>query len=299
MINQKDIIERAKSKSGQITVVTCPYDSETIEAVIEAVEMDLCKFVFVGESTKIYEQISKEDLEKYEIRLVEASNDVNATEQTMALLRDKEANVLMKGLIDTSVLLKEMLKKEYGLRTDSLLSHVGLLTKEGERTYFVTDAALNITPTLEQKVDIINNAVLVANSLGLEKPVVANLCAKEKPYDKMPATLDAQKLQEMNQAGKIANCIVSGPLQLDNAVSIEACETKGVTDPAGGKADIFMCPFIEVGNALAKGMKYIAGYEFSGVVIGAKIPIVLVSRADNSNEKLLSIAMANCVPTNN
>ncbi len=296
MINQKDIIERAKANNGQITVVTCPYDSETIEAVIDAVKLDLCKFIFVGESSKVFAQISQEDLEKFGIKFVDSDSDAHAAEKTMMLLRDNEANVLMKGLIDTSVLLKEMLKKEHGLRTSRLLSHVGLLTKEGERTYFVTDPALNITPTLEQKVDIINNAVLVARSLGIEKPVVANLCAKEKPYDKMPATLDAQKLQEMNQEGLIKDCVVSGPLQLDNAVSMDACKTKGVTDPAGGKADIFMCPFIEVGNALCKGMKYIAGYEFSGVVIGARIPIVLVSRADSANEKLLSIAIANCVP---
>lgn len=297
MINQKDIIERAKSKKGQVTAVTCPYDSETIESVVDAVEMDLCKFVFIGEKAKISKVISNEDVEKYDIKVVAASDDVDAAVKTMELLKNGDANVLMKGLIDTSVLLREMLKKEYGLRTDKLLSHVGLLTKEGERSYFVTDPALNIAPTLEQKVDIINNAVFVANSLGIKEPVVANLCAKEKPYDKMPATLDAQKLQEMNQEGLIKNCIVSGPLQLDNAVSVKACETKGVTDPAGGKADIFMCPFIEVGNALAKGIKYIAGYDFSGVVVGARIPIVLVSRADEANEKLLSIAIANCIPT--
>ncbi len=296
MISQKNIIEKAKSKKGQITVVTCPYDNETIEAITEAVKIDLCKFVFVGESAKIMNVINEESLKKYDIKIVEASDDSDAAFKTMELLSSKQANVLMKGLIDTSVLLKELLKKEHNLRTDRLLSHVGILTKDSSKTYFVTDPALNIAPTLEQKVDIINNAVLVANSLGIEKPVVANLCAKEKPYDKMPATLDAQKLQEMNQQGIIKNCLVSGPLQLDNAVSIEACETKGVTDPAGGKADIFMCPFIEVGNALAKGIKYIAGYDFSGVVIGAKIPVVLVSRADNANEKLLSIAMANCVP---
>lgn len=296
MINQNNIIEKAKSKKNQITVVTCPYDSETIEAVIDAVKIDLCKFAFVGEVAKIHDVISDEDINKYGIVVVDASSDVDAAAKTMEMLRDNKANVLMKGLIDTSVLLKEMLKKEYGLRTDRLLSHVGLLTKDGERAYFVTDPALNIAPTLEQKVDIINNAVLVANALGLEKPVVANICAKEKPYDKMPATLDAQKLQEMNQQGIIKNCLVSGPLQIDNAVSMEACEIKGVSDPAGGRADIFMCPFIEVGNALAKGIKYIAGYEFSGVIVGARIPFVLVSRADSANEKLLSIALANCIP---
>lgn len=296
MINQKDIIEKARSKKEQITVVTCPYDDETIEAVIDAIKMDLCKFIFVGETEKIYNVISEDDLNKYKIKVVEASCDVEAASKTMELLKLREANVLMKGLIDTSVLLKELLKRENNLRTDRLLSHVGLLTKDGEKTYFITDPALNIAPNLEQKVDIINNAVLVANSLGLEKPIVANLCAKEKPYDKMPATLDAQKLQEMNQQGLIKNCLVSGPLQFDNAVSVEACEIKGVVDPAGGKADIFMCPFIEVGNALAKGIKYIAGYEFSGVIVGAKIPVVLVSRADNANEKLLSIAIANCIP---
>ncbi|MFV0498939.1 MAG: phosphate acyltransferase [Bacilli bacterium] len=296
MISQKAIFEKAILNKNQTTVVTCPYDNETIEAVIDAIKFDLCSFIFVGQANKINEVITSTELTKNNIKVVDADNDIDAAKKTMQLLKSKEANVLMKGLIDTSVLLKELLKRENELRTNRLLSHVGLLTKDGKKSYFVTDPALNIAPSLEQKVDIINNAVLVANELGLEKPVVANLCAKEKVYDKMPATLDAKKLQEMNQEGLIKNCLVSGPLQLDNAVSVEACKTKGVSDLAGGKADIFMCPFIEVGNALAKGMKYLAGYEFSGVVVGAKIPIVLVSRADNANEKLLSIAMANCIP---
>lgn len=295
MLTSSTIFEKAKNKKGQIMVVTCPYDYDTIQACEKALEMELCEIVFVGDLSKITNLISKEKLDNLGIDVYNEIDDIASAKKSMELINAGKANLLMKGLIDTSLLLKTFLSSEYNLRTNQLLSHVGLLMKEDCKTYFVTDAAMNIAPTLEQKVSIINNAVVVARALGIEKPVVANLCAKEKKYDKMPATIDADALHQMNLDGSIKDCYVSGPMQMDNVLSKESCEIKGLKEEACGASDILMCPTIEVGNVLAKGLKYLSGYSFCGVVVGAKVPIVLVSRADDFEEKLLSIAVASCI----
>ncbi len=292
MITKEYVINKAINNKFAKLVVCCPYDSETVNACLESIKMNLCGVVFVGESSRINKVISVDELKKFEIEVVDVANDESAAKKTMELLKSRYGNVLMKGLIDTSLLLKTMLAKEYELRGDGLLSHVAMLTKNDGKTYFITDAAMNIAPSLPQKVEIIKNAVGVCHQLGMEKPVVANICAKEKPYDKMPATVDAAKLQEMYKNGIFKDCVVSGPLQVDNAVSLAACKVKGVTDEACGKADILMCPTIEVGNALSKALTYIGDYSFSGVLVGAKLPIVLVSRADSAEEKLMSIALS-------
>ncbi len=293
MINKEAIIQRAKDKETKVLVVTCPYDDGTVQAACYAQKENFVDLIFVGEELKIKEAIERNSEESTTIRYEYVTDDEQAAVKSMELLRDGEASMLMKGLIDTSLLLKTLLKKEYGLRQDGLLSHVGLLFKDDAKTYLISDAAMNIAPDLEKKKQIIENCLHVAHRLGLDVPVVANLCAKEKPYDKMIHTLDAEELRKHFLDRK--DCIVSGPLQMDNAVSLEACEIKNVQDPACGKADIFACPTIEVGNAVAKGLKYLGGYNFAGILIGAKIPIVLVSRADEFEEKMLSLAIAACI----
>lgn len=295
MITIEEVLKRVKDTDSKKMVVVCPYDSGTIEASVLAKKEGICNPIFIGESSKISQKITIDELISLGIEHIDVEDDSEAAKVAMNLLKEKKADVLMKGLIDTSLLLKTLLSKEYELRGSGLLSHVGLLSKKDHKSYLITDAAINIVPTLEQKVQIINNAVKVAHSLGIEEPVVANICAKEKPYDKMPATLDAAKLQEMYLNGEFEGCVISGPLQMDNAVSLEACEIKGVKDKAGGRADILMCNVIEVGNAVSKALTYIAGYSFSGIVVGAKVPMVLTSRADSCEEKLQSIAIACCM----
>ncbi len=200
---------------------------------------------------------------------------------------------LMKGLLDTSVILKAVVKRENELRTGKTLSYVGILFNEDKDRYYLTsDGAMLIAPTLEQKKGIVENSVEVAHALGVECPNVAMICAKEKYYEKMPATVDATALQKMNQDGEIKDCVVSGPLQLDNAVDKHAVEVKGVKDPVAGKADILVVSAIEVGNVLLKTAKYLGGWTFGGVVVGAKIPIVVCSRSDGEAAKLVSIAVA-------
>lgn len=209
------------------------------------------------------------------------------------MVRQGKAGLIMKGLIDTSVILKAVVKKENELRTGKTLSYVGILFKEDYEKYFLTsDGAMLIAPDLAQKKGIVENAVEVAHALGNEMPKVAMICAKEKYYEKMPATVDAVELQKMNQAGELSGCIVSGPLQMDNAVDKHAVEVKGIDDPVAGEADILVVPAIEAGNVLLKTAKYLGGWTFGGVVVGAKVPIVVCSRSDGEAAKLVSIAVS-------
>jgi len=206
----------------------------------------------------------------------------------------------MKGLVDTAIILKAVLDKEIGLRTAKVLSHVAVADIDGyDRLFYITDAAMNIEPDLQTKKQIIENAVQVAKALGNDRPKVACVCAVEKVNSKMPATLDADELVKMNQLGDLTGCTVAGPLALDNAVSIEAAQHKGITNPVAGNADILLMPCIETGNTLYKSIGFFAKGRIAGIVVGAKAPIVLTSRADSDSAKLNSIAMGILLANNN
>lgn len=288
--------------SEKANVVSCaaPYDAPTIKALEFFREKGLLKAILVGEENKILAAIEEAGVNKSDYEIINCDDLYITAEVAVKLVSDKKADFLMKALIDTSILLKEFLKKEHGLRKSKVMSHVGVYFKENtDNLYVVTDAGMNIAPTLEEKKLIIENSVGVANAIGIETPNVAMLCAKEKPYDKMPATLDADALQKMNQNGELAGCVVSGPLQLDNAVSMESAKMKGVTDPVAGKADILVCPDIEAGNILAKGLTYLAGYISGGLIIGGQSPVVLTSRSDGFEEKQTALILAMLIDKNN
>jgi phosphate butyryltransferase len=198
----------------------------------------------------------------------------------------------MKGLVDTSVILKAVLDEKIGLRTGNVLSHVAVFDVPGyDRLFYVTDAAMNIAPNLEQKKQIIENCVQVANALGNDNPKVAVLAAVEKVNPKMQATLDAAELIKMNETGELKGCTLGGPFALDNAISVEASKHKGITHPVAGHADILMVPVIEAGNMLYKSMVFFARAKNAGILVGAKAPVVLTSRADSDEAKLNSIAI--------
>jgi len=200
--------------------------------------------------------------------------------------------IVMKGLVSTSIVLKAILDKEIGLRTGNVLSHVAVFEIEGyDRLFIITDAAMNIAPDLQQKAQIIENSVQVAKALDMDLPKVALICAVEKVNSKMQATLDAEELVKMEHEGKITDCELGGPFALDNAISIEAAKHKGIDDPIAGNADILMVPYIEAGNVLYKSIVYFAKARNAGIVVGAKAPIVLTSRADSHEAKLNSIAL--------
>ena len=200
--------------------------------------------------------------------------------------------MVMKGLVDTSIILKAVLNKEIGLRTGNILSHVAVFDIEGyDRLFFVTDAAMNLAPNIQEKKQIIENSCQVARALDIEVPKVALICAKEKVNPKMKDTVEAKELEDMYLRGEITGCMVGGPFALDNAVSEEAAKHKGMDHPIAGKADVLVVPDIEAGNVLYKSISYFAKCESAGLIVGAKAPIILTSRADSDKTKLNSIAL--------
>ncbi|TFE03179.1 phosphate butyryltransferase [Jeotgalibacillus salarius] len=298
MVSFDDIIKKAESAAGATVAVASSEDQEVLKAVDMAVERRLANFILVGHESKINAMIEQSfpALHRHEsVRIHHAENVHTASLEAVKLVSSGQAGVLMKGHVETSVLLKAVLNKEVGLRTGNVLSHVALFEVPSiKRSIFITDAAMNIAPDLNQKVQIINNAVKIAHGAGLENPSVAPLAAVETINPAMQATLDAAALTQMNRRGQIKGCVVDGPLALDNAVSEKAAAHKGITGPAAGNADILLVPSIEAGNILYKSLMYFGNSKVGAVISGAKAPIVLTSRADTAESKLYSLALAIC-----
>jgi len=297
-MNLTDIMLRAKSHSMQTVAVAVAEDFEVKEAVSLALDNDLANFLLFGNEQAIYELY--EDLltnNKFNgrLKIVHCNTMQEAAKNAVVAVRSGDASIVMKGNLSSSILLKEVLNKENGLRSKSVLSHVAMFDVPGrEKAVIVTDAAMNIAPTLDQKVKIIENSVDIARKVGIETPKVAVLAAVEVVNPAMPATLDAASLTVMNTRGQIKNCIVDGPLALDNAISMEAAEHKGLTGEVAGQADILIVPTIETGNILYKSLVFMANSEVAALIAGAKAPIVLTSRSDSAMTKLYSLALAIC-----
>lgn len=290
------LIEKATQASTKTVAVAAAEDSEVIKAVVEASERNLAQFILYGNQEKINMLLESYN---HNIRIVHAETTALAAELAVKAVFTKEADVLMKGNIPTNTILKAVLNKEYGLRTGNILSHTAVFEiPDYDRLIIITDAAMNIAPNLEQKAQIVQNAVSIARSIGIDHPKVAPLAAVESVNPVMDATLDAAALTVMNKRGQISGCIIDGPLALDNAVSIMAAEHKGIHSDVAGKADILLVPTIEVGNVLYKSLIYFAKAKTGAVIAGAKAPIVLTSRADSSESKLYSLALALCCAKN-
>ncbi len=293
MVDFKALRETARGLGGKRLAVAFPHDHDSLQAVVAAADRGLVTPVLIGEReiiAPIVEELGA-GIDVFEV--VEADSAEAAADTAAALVGAGEADALMKGLLDTSTVLKAVLKSEHGLRSGRLLSHVAVFCVPNyPRLLLVSDAAMNIAPTVEQKREIIENAVDVAQALGIATPKVAMLCAKEKEDSKMPATVDAATLAKLNRDGGLTGCKVSGPLALDNAVSLEAAKQKGITDPVAGQADVLIASTIEVGNVLYKALAFLAGADTAGLIVGARAPVVLTSRADSTAVKLDSIALA-------
>ncbi|MBH0229809.1 phosphate butyryltransferase [Halobacillus yeomjeoni] len=289
-----EMLQRVDGSAPKTVAVAQAGNTEVLKAVKKAFELGLSKFLLVGNEDEI-NQMSKDidlDLNQEGIEVRHCPVE-QAAEKAVRAVHDQEAHVVMKGHIDTKSLLKAVLDKQYGLRAKGALSHVALFEVPGrEHLIFLTDAGMNIAPTLEEKVHIINNAVTVANRTGLDKPKVALLAAVEVVNPAMQATQDAAILTQMNRRGQIKNCIIDGPLAFDNAVDKRAAEEKGIDSEVAGEADILVVPTIEVANALYKSFMYFANAKVAAVISGAKAPIVLTSRADTAESKVYSLALA-------
>ncbi|KIL45928.1 phosphate butyryltransferase [Jeotgalibacillus campisalis] len=292
------LIEQAGLKEEVTVAVVKAEDREVLRAVEMATERELANFILIGDEKKIDDLIAQEFpslLQNGRVVTRHAVDAAAAAEKGVQAVRDKEAAVLMKGHIKTAPLLKAVLHKEKGMRTGNVLSHVALFEVPAiERSIFVTDAAMNVAPDLQQKVQIVANAVNVAHKLGVSMPKVAPLAAVEVVNPGMQATLDAAALTQMNRRGQITGCIVDGPLALDNAISIEAARQKNVGGEVAGQADILLVSSIEAGNVLYKSLMYFGNSQVGAVIAGAKAPIVLTSRSDSAQSKLNSLAMAIC-----
>ncbi|WHY65622.1 phosphate butyryltransferase [Neobacillus sp. SuZ13] len=296
------LIDKAAQVRTNTVAVAAAEDLEVIEAVIAALEQNLAKFILYGDEEKIKSIIKEKhpNISNLNLKVVNADSNALAAELAVKAVFNKEANVLMKGNIPTNILLKAVLNREYGLRAGNVLSHIAVFEVPGfNRFTIITDAAMNIAPDLEQKAQIIKNAVSIARSIGIDVPKVAPVAAVEVVNPAMQATLDAAALTVMNKRGQIPDCIVDGPLGLDNAVSALAAEHKGIHSEVAGSADILLVPTIEVGNVLYKSLIYFANTKVGAVIAGAKAPIVLTSRADSAESKLYSLALALCCATSN
>ena len=294
-----DSLINQATRNGYNTVAVAAADTaEVIEAVLDALNRNLAEFILYGDQEKIISLIKlqkQELLNNHKLKIVHSDSVVSAAESAVQAVSNKQANVLMKGNIPSNIFLKAVLNKEYGLRTGNVLSHTAFFEVPGySQLLLITDAAMNIAPNLEQKVQIIKNTVALAKSVGIEMPKVAVIAAVEAVNPDMQATLDAAALTVMNRRGQISGCIVDGPLGLDNAISELAAEHKGIISDVAGKADILLVPTIEVGNVLYKSLIYFAKAKVGAVLAGASAPIVLTSRADSAESKLYSLALALC-----
>lgn len=288
-----EMLELALQGGPLRLAVACAQDSYVLTAVMKAARMGLVRPVLTGDEEAIRGILAELHEDLGDIPIHNAPDKQEACLLAARLVRDGEADLIMKGIVDTAVIMRAVLNREMGLRGDGILSHDLVLEIPGyDRLFHVTDSALNIAPTLKDKVSIINNAVRVAHALGNECPRVAALCAVEKVNEKMPCTVEAAQLTEMNRAGEIAGCVVEGPLALDNAVSADAAEHKGIKSEVAGRADILLAPDIEAGNLLNKSIEYFARAKKAGVIMGAKVPVALTSRASSAEAKLNTIALA-------
>lgn len=287
-----ELFELAKVKEKKTISVAAAQDKDVLEAVTEAVSIGIVHAILVGDEEKIRSIAKKEKYSLEEVEIINEKDVRKAASKAVQLISEGKAQFIMKGMLGTADLLKAVLSKEANLKKEDLLSHVMVYeTINYHKLIMLTDGGMVPYPELKEKIQIINNAVKLCSSLGIENPKVAPICAVEVVNPSMQATVDASVLSQMNKRGQIKGCIIDGPLGLDNAISKEAAIHKGIISEVAGDADILLVPNIESGNFLGKALTCFAKAENAGIIIGAKCPVVLVSRADSSKSKLYSIAL--------
>lgn len=286
-------LQSMKPASPRTIALAAAEDIDALRAVCVARDMGFVRAILCGNHDKIQDLADNSGLDISDFEIVNCDDDIESAGVAVELVRTGRADILMKGLVHTADILRAVLNRETGIRGVGTLSHVSILYSQSRnRTLFMTDIAMVMYPDLETKVNLIRNAVAFARSVGIDTPRVAPLCAVETLNPKMQATVDADALCTMNERGEIKNCIVSGPIAFDIAVSKSAAEKKGVTGPIAGDADILLFHNIEAGNNTIKAMVQFGDWIFGGLVLGACAPIVLNSRSDSDMSKLYSIACA-------
>lgn len=287
------MLERVKGLEPIPTAVAHPCDCESLKGPVMAFQAGIIEPILVGPEAKIRSVAEEHGIDLYGIRIVHAAHSHDAAALAVSLVRTGDAEALMKGSLHTDELMSEVVSRANGLRTNRRISHVFLMdVPTYHRPLLITDAAINIAPSLEDKVDIIQNAIDLAHVIGIPEPKVAILSAVETVNPKIQSTLDAAALCKMADRGQIKGGILDGPLAFDNAVSIVAAKTKGIHAAVAGHAEILVVPDLESGNMVAKQLEYLANALTAGIVLGTRVPIVLTSRADTAETRTASCVIA-------
>jgi phosphotransacetylase len=287
------LLERCKTLEAIPTTVAFPCEASALTGALEAANLGLIVPILVGPEERMNVTARNAGVDLSDIQIVNAPDGHTAALKAVELVRQGAAEILMKGSLHTDELMSAIVARERGLRTDRRISHVFIMdVPTYHKVLIVTDGAINISPTLEDKVDICQNAIDLAASLGVEKPKVAILAAVETVTSKMQATIDAAALCKMAERGQIKGGILDGPLAFDNAISKQAAQTKGIRSEVAGDPDILLAPDLEAGNILAKQLTFLANADSAGMVLGARVPVILTSRADSVRSRIASCAVA-------
>ncbi|CAM5212527.1 Phosphate acetyltransferase OS=Bosea thiooxidans OX=53254 GN=SAMN05660750_03398 PE=3 SV=1 [Bosea thiooxidans] len=287
------LIAAARSNPPALTVIAHPCDATSLRGALEARDERLIAPVLVGPRHRIIEVAKAEGLDLGGIEIVDTPHSHASAAEAVKLVREGRGELLMKGSLHTDELMREVAASATGLRTERRISHVFIMDVPGHaETLFITDAAINIFPDVDAKRDIVQNAVDLWAGIGLGVPRVAILSAVETVTTKIPSTMEAAALCKMADRGQITGALVDGPLAFDNAISPEAAEIKGIKSPVAGRAQILVVPDLEAGNMLAKNLTFLSHADAAGIVLGARVPIVLTSRADTVRTRLASCAVA-------
>ncbi|HET9577209.1 MAG TPA: phosphate acetyltransferase [Usitatibacter sp.] len=289
----RQLLEMARRAPPLATAVAHPCDAASIAGAVDAAQLGLLEPVFVGPAVRIRESARSAGLEISPYAIVDAPHSHAAAAMAVQLVREGRAAALMKGSLHTDELMGAVVDREKGLRTARRISHCFVMDVPAyAEPLIITDAAVNIAPTLEEKVDIVQNAIDLAQALGIAEPRVAILSAMETVNPKVPSTIEAAALCKMADRGQIRGGILDGPLALDNAINVEAARIKGIASPVAGRAHVLVVPDLEAGNMLAKSLSFLAQADAAGIVLGARVPIMLTSRADSVGARLASCAVA-------
>jgi len=289
----KQLIYEATWLGPKKVAIAYAADASVLHAAHEAQQLGMADCLLVDDAASLQRVATDEGIEITGMTIIDIADEVKAAAKVMQLARDGEADVVMKGALSTILFMKAVLDRESGIRVGKQLSHVAAFEiPELQRLLLISDGGVNIAPDIYEKVGIVQNAIDVAHKLGIDTPRVAVLAASEFVNPKIPTTLDAALIAKMSDRGQIRGGVVDGPLALDNAISQASAHAKGIASPVAGAADVLIVPDIDAGNLLAKAITYFAHGEMAGVVVGAKVPIVVASRADSHVTKLVSIALS-------
>jgi phosphate acetyltransferase len=287
------LVQAARELPGIPTAIAHPCDHNSLESVVEAAKLGLIAPVLVGPAARIRSEAERAGLDISAFPIVDAEHSHDAAAKAVDLVRQGRAEALMKGSLHTDELMSAVLSKDRGIRTARRVSHCFIMDVPGHPDpLIITDAAVNIAPTLEDKVDIVQNAIDLARALRFAEPRVAILSAMEIVNPKVASTVEAAALCKMADRGQITGGLLDGPLALDNAISVEAVALKQIASPVAGRANILVVPDLEAGNMLAKSLSFLAGADAAGIVLGTRVPLILTSRADSVITRLASCAVA-------